>query len=111
MKARCARGKIDEKTARVHFLDSTATATGDILNKYANLRAAVREAAENQILLKQLKTIHPPSVPDMTPGYTLDRIRKELADAAKQIRRIREPGEAGRPCRRKAKPKVSRVTR
>jgi hypothetical protein len=31
--------------------------------------------------------------------------------AAKQIRRIREPGEAGRPCRRKAKPKVSRVTR
>ncbi|MCF7847841.1 MAG: LPP20 family lipoprotein [Kiritimatiellales bacterium] len=84
------RGKIGEKNARVHFLDASAAATDDILRKYATLRAAIREAAESRILLKQLEVIHPPSVPETTPGYSIDRIRQQFADAAKQIRvRIR----------------------
>ncbi len=80
------RDKIGEQTARVNFLDAQAAQTDDLLKKYATLRAAVRHAAEAGNLLRQLKVIHPPSVPDATPGYTENRIRKALADTAKQIR-------------------------
>ena len=80
------RDQIDEQTARVHFLHGQAGQTDDILKKYATLRAAVQHAAENKVLLRQLKVIHPPSVPGSTPGYTENNIRKALADTAKQIR-------------------------
>lgn len=80
------RDKIDEQTARVHFLRAHAEQTDELLTKYANLRAAMRHAAENKVLLRQLKVIHPPSVPGSTPGYTENKIRKDLADTAKNIR-------------------------
>lgn len=80
------RDKIDAQTARIHFLVAQAEQTPDLLKKYATLRAAVRHIAENKILLRQLKVIHPPSVPGSTPGYTENKIRKALAETAKQIR-------------------------
>jgi hypothetical protein len=80
------RGKIDELSTRVHFLIGQSEQPGALLKKYATLRAAARAAAENDQLLRQLKVIHPPSVPDSTPGYSDNTIRNALADTAKQIR-------------------------
>ncbi len=80
------RDKIDEQTTRVNFLLANARETEDLLKKYATLRAANRHAAEAKYLLRQLKVIHPPSVPDSTPSYTENKIRKALAETARQIR-------------------------
>ncbi|MEN8254054.1 MAG: LPP20 family lipoprotein [Verrucomicrobiota bacterium] len=80
------RDKIDEQTTRVNFLLAQAEQTNDLLKKYATLRAANRHAAEAKYLLRQLKVIHPRSVPGATPGYTENNIRKALAETAKQIR-------------------------
>lgn len=91
------RDKIDEQTARVHFLRAQAEQTDDLLTKYANLRAAMRHVAENNMLLRQLKVIHPPSIPGSTPGYTENNIRKAFADTAKKIRvQINIEGDDGR---------------
>jgi hypothetical protein len=80
------RDKIDRQTSQVHFLCTHAEETDDLLKKFANLRAAVRHAQEARYLLRQLKVIHPPAVPGATPGYTERRIRRDLAETAKQIR-------------------------
>jgi hypothetical protein len=80
------RDKIDEQTARVNFLLASAGNTGSVLKKYATLRAANSYAAQVSYLLQQLKVIHPPSVPGSTPGYSINDLRKALADTAKQIK-------------------------
>ncbi len=80
------RDKIAEQSTRVNFLLAQADQISDLLKKYATLRAATRHAAENSQLLKQLKVIHPPSVPGSTPGYAENEISRSLADTAKQIR-------------------------
>ena len=80
------RDKIDGQTARVNFLLAQAEQTGDLVKKYATLRAAIRHASENSQLLRQLKVIHPPSVPGSTPGYMENNIRKAFAETARQIR-------------------------
>lgn len=80
------RGRIDDLAACVHFLLAQAGQAADPLKKYAALRAAARTAAENDLLLRQLKIIHPPSVASATPGYSNNTIRKALADTAQQIR-------------------------
>ncbi|MCF7818502.1 MAG: LPP20 family lipoprotein [Kiritimatiellales bacterium] len=88
------RDKIDGLTARVHFLLAQAEQAADPLKKYAALRAAARSATENDLLLRQLKVIHPPSVASATPGYSDNTIRKALADTAQQIRvRIQVDGD------------------
>ena len=79
------RDKIDGLTSRVSFLLSQAETAPDLLKKYALLRAAGRHATEAEYLLRQLKVIHPPSLHDAEPGYSLDRLRKELADTARQV--------------------------
>jgi hypothetical protein len=80
------RDKIDEQTALVHFLVAQSEQTNDLLKKYATLRAAVRHMAQNKTLLRQLKVIHPPSIPGSTPGYSENKIRQALAETAQQIR-------------------------
>ena len=80
------RGKIDELTARVRFLEAQAKASGDPLKQYASLRTAMRLVGENKVLLRQLNVIHPASASGATPGYAADKIRKALADKAKNIR-------------------------
>ena len=80
------RDKIDEQSTRVHFLLAQAEQADDLLKKYATLRAANRRAAEAKYLLRQLKVIHPRSVPGATPNYAENKIRKALAETAKQIR-------------------------
>lgn len=81
------RDKIDEQTSRVNFLRANAELSDDkILKKYATLRAANFHALEADLLLRQLKVIHPRSVPDSTPSYSLNQLRKALADTAKQIK-------------------------
>lgn len=80
------RSKIDEKTTRVHFLLAQAEQTDDLLKKFASLRAAAQAATENSVLLGQLKVIHSPSVAGSTPGYSANKIRKNLVDTAKRIR-------------------------
>jgi hypothetical protein len=77
---------IDEQTARVQFLLSHAEQNDDLLKKFATLRAAARAATENDLLLRQLKVIHPPSAASATPSYSGNNIRKSLADTAKKIR-------------------------
>ena len=83
--ARIYRDKIHEKTALVNFLQAQAKPTNDLLKKYAVLRAAVRHATESQLLLNQLKVIHPPSIPDATPSYSMNTLRKALAETARKI--------------------------
>ncbi|MDF7823674.1 LPP20 family lipoprotein [Pontiellaceae bacterium B12227] len=80
------RDKIDEKTTRVNFLRASLEDNDDLLKTYATLRAANAHALEADYLLRQLKVIHPPSVPGATPAYSLNQLRKALADAAKQIK-------------------------
>lgn len=80
------RDAIDREASRVHFLRGQAEQTGDPLIQFANLRAAMRHAEEAAYRLRQLKVIHPPSVPDATPGYDESRLRRDLAESAKQIR-------------------------
>ncbi len=78
------RGKIDELTERVNFYIAQAE-TADLLKKYATLRAANRNATENEYLLGQLKVIHPSSASAAAPDYNLNELRKALADTAKKI--------------------------
>lgn len=79
------RDKVDEQTTRVNFLLASAATTDDLLKKYATLRTANRHATEADSLLRQLKVIHSPSIPDSTPSYSINKLRKALADTAKQI--------------------------
>jgi hypothetical protein len=88
------RDKIDEQTTRVNFLLASAEKSTELLKKYATLRSANQHAAEAEGLLRQLKTIHPPSVAGATPGYSPNALRKALADTAKEIRvRIQVDGD------------------
>lgn len=80
------RDKINEQTSRVNFLRASAATSDDLLKRYATFRTANRHATEADYLLRQLKVIHPPSVPDSTPSYTMNQLRKELVDTAKQIK-------------------------
>jgi hypothetical protein len=80
------RDKINKQTSHVNFLRASAEQTDDLLKKYAILRAANQHAWEADQLLRQLKVIHPRSVPDMTPSYTINQLKKSLADTAKQIK-------------------------
>jgi len=80
------RDKIHGLTALINFLYAQAEQTDDLLKKYAALRTAIRHATENRILLNQLKVIHPPSVPDASPGYSMGTLRKALAETARKIR-------------------------
>ncbi len=79
------RDKVDEQTTRVNFLLANAENTNDLLKKYATLRAANRHATEADGLLRQLKVIHSPSVAGSTPSYSINKLRKALADTAKKI--------------------------
>jgi hypothetical protein len=79
------RDKVNEQTTRVNFLLASAENTTDLLKKYATLRTANRHAAEADNLLRQLKVIHAPSVAGSTPSYSINKLRKALADTAKQI--------------------------
>lgn len=79
------RDKVGEQTSRVNFLLASAEQTDDLLKKYAILRAANRHATEADNLLRQLKVIHSPSVPGATPSYSINELRKSLADTAKKI--------------------------
>ncbi|MEA2069158.1 MAG: LPP20 family lipoprotein, partial [Verrucomicrobiota bacterium] len=91
------RSKIGEQTTRVNFLLASAQNSDNLLKKYATLRAANRHAAEAGNLLRQLKVIHPPSVPDSTPGYSPNKLGKVLADTAKQIKvQINVDGDDGK---------------
>ncbi len=80
------RDKIEEQTTRVNFLRATAETAGDVLTRYATLRAANTHAHEADLLLRQLKVIYPRAVGDVTPGYSLNQLRKALADTAKEIK-------------------------
>ncbi len=90
------RDQLHEQTARVNFLLIQAKETPDLLKKYAALRAAVHQANESQLLLRQLKVIYPPSVPDATPNYSASQLRRNLAETARKIRvRIAVEGDEG----------------
>lgn len=78
--------KIREEAARVGFLLAQARKTENPLKRYATLRAALRHAEAGQLLLRQLKTIHPPSADAAAPDYSLERIRSDLSVAAHAIR-------------------------
>lgn len=80
------RDKIDELTGRVHFTLTLAEQADNLLDRYAQLRAANRRAAENDRLLRQLRVIHPPTASASAPDYSISEIHKALADTARQIR-------------------------
>lgn len=80
------RDKIEAQTTQVNFLVANAAQTDDLLKKYATLRSAVRHATEARELVQQLKVIHPPSVPGVTPSYSERKIRQNLAETARNIR-------------------------
>ncbi|MDF7800553.1 LPP20 family lipoprotein [Pontiellaceae bacterium B1224] len=80
------RDKIDEQTSRVNFLRASAETTDDLLKEYATYRAANIHAMQADYMLRQLKVIYPQAVPDSTPSYSLNQLRKALADTAKQIK-------------------------
>lgn len=80
------RDKIEEQTTRVNHLMANAANEGNILKKYATLRAAYRHAMQADGLLKQLKVIHPPSMHDATPSYSLNTLRDDLVSSARMIK-------------------------
>jgi hypothetical protein len=88
------RDRIDRETSHVNFLLAQAQQAGEPLLQYALLRAAAAHAADAAYLLGQLKIIHPPSVPGVTPGYSESRLRRDLAESARNIRvQIRMDGD------------------
>jgi hypothetical protein len=78
--------RIDGLTERVRFSLIQAQQAGNLLDQYAQLRAAKRCAAENELLLRQLRVIHPPTAAASVPDYSISKIHKALADAARKIR-------------------------
>lgn len=80
------RGKIDEKTHLVLPLLEAANQAANPLKKYALLRTAAREAAENAILLSQLAIIQSNSVAAVSPDYQLEELYQNLSDTAQKIR-------------------------
>lgn len=80
------RDKITQEAARVQFLREQTDQTDDLLKKFATLRAAVYHADEAGYLLRQLKVIHPRSAASVAPDYSESRLRRDLAETAKQIR-------------------------
>ena len=80
------RKKIEEFSSKVQFFLRYSKTEKEQLKKYAALRSAVNNAREVSRLLRQLKTIHPPSVASVTPDYSESRIQKDLAETAKNIR-------------------------
>jgi hypothetical protein len=80
------RDKIEEQTSQVNFLQASAETETNVLKKYATLRAANTHALQAEYLLRQLKVIYPPAVPDATPGYSMNKLREALADTARQIK-------------------------
>jgi len=90
------REKINKLAAQVHFFIAQAQNERDLLKKYAALRSAVHRSTEVTQLLRQLKTIHSPSVPSTTPSYNPNKIKKELAETARKIRvQIHVQGDEG----------------
>jgi hypothetical protein len=89
------RDKIDELTGRVRFGLSHAEQAGNLLDRYAQLRAAMRNAEANELLLRQLKVIHPPSASASAPFYSISELQKALSDTARHIRvQIRIDGDS-----------------
>ncbi len=80
------RDRVAEKTARVQTLSSRARTTDNRLAAYACLRMAARTAAENELLLRQLKVIHPSTATASAPPYALAALQQAAADSAKRIR-------------------------
>lgn len=80
------RDKIDEQTSRVNYLLANAANESNVLKKYSTLRAAYRHAVQADGLLKQLDVIHPPSMHDATPSYSMNKLCEELVDAARLIK-------------------------
>jgi len=80
------RDKIEDLAGRVQFALDEAEQAGNLLDRYAQLRAANRMAAENDLLLRQLKVIHPPAAASIAIGYSISEIQKALTDAARQVR-------------------------
>ncbi|MDF7809000.1 LPP20 family lipoprotein [Pontiellaceae bacterium B12219] len=80
------RDKIEKETTRVNYLRANAETETDLLKKYATLRAANTHALQAEYLLRQLRVIYPPAVPDATPSYSLNQLREALANTARQIK-------------------------
>ena len=78
--------KIDGLTGRIRFALEQAEQAGNLLDQYAQLRAANRYAAENELLLRQLRVIHPPTASASVPDYSISKIHKALTDTARKIR-------------------------
>lgn len=80
------RDRIDEQSERVQSLLHYADVEDYPLRTYALLRAALGAAMENDLLLSQLKVIHPPSAAACAPSYRLVDIQKAAIESAKAIR-------------------------
>ena len=78
--------KIDTLANKVQFYIAQSATEKSLLKKYAALRVAARKANEVSSLLRQLKTIHAPSMESARPSYNVNTIQKELAETAKKIR-------------------------
>lgn len=88
--------KVDEQTRRIKSLLDGAAQAGTLLEKYARLRAAFHAALENELLLRQLRIIHPPSASSAAPPYSFNAIQDAAADTAKRIRvQIQLEGDTG----------------
>ena len=66
----------------ITFLLSQADAADNPLAQYACLRAARSGAAENRLLLAQLKVIHPASARMVAPPYAESELEHRFAAAA-----------------------------
>ncbi len=84
--ARIYLDKANEKSVQVESLITRAQQTENTVTKYAMLRAAARGAVENDLILRQLKVIHPPTASAAAPDYTLHELQQAASNSAKQIR-------------------------
>ena len=79
------RDRVEELTGQVVALLHQAEETDLPLGAYANLRAALLTARENDLLLRQLRIIHPPTASAATPPFSVGDVQKATAQSARRI--------------------------
>ncbi len=79
------RRKITDLARKIVFLVQQSDTAPEPVKKYAFRRAAVRKALENDVLLEQLRIIHPQARDTLSLHYAPQTLYTETADAARSV--------------------------
>lgn len=79
------RRKIEDRARETVYLIQQSDAAPEPVGKYAFRRAAVRKALENDLLLEQLRIIHPQARDTIALSYAPQTLYAETAEAARNV--------------------------